>query len=274
LSGPRLELDLLGSRFRIATPGPRWHAFLDELWGDFRTPPAPGADPVEVAERDGRTWLTLPGDSALPFDDPWVLAEVLRYWLVEHAVTRARGVVPLHAAALGRRGRGVLLAGPSGAGKTTLAVALAEAGWALASDDVAPIDAATGLVRPFPKPLSVRARATRAALAGRWRPDWPPRAPEATPLVVPASMFGRQVEPLAPAWLLFIAYGPDEPAGFEPLPGGRAAAMCIEYVRTSGEETVATLARLCRGVRAGHLRYRSTAEALELIEEQLANGQK
>lgn len=50
----------------------------------------------------------------------------LRYELIEFAVfllaARCQGLVPLHAACLGRDGRGVLLLGDSGAGKSTLAL--------------------------------------------------------------------------------------------------------------------------------------------------------
>ncbi len=48
----------------------------------------------------------------------------IRYELLEFAVyvlaARVQGLLPLHAACVGRAGRGVLLVGPSGAGKTTL----------------------------------------------------------------------------------------------------------------------------------------------------------
>jgi hypothetical protein len=50
----------------------------------------------------------------------------LRYELIEFATfvlaTRCVGLVPLHGACLGREGRGILLFGDSGAGKTTLAL--------------------------------------------------------------------------------------------------------------------------------------------------------
>jgi serine kinase of HPr protein (carbohydrate metabolism regulator) len=49
-----------------------------------------------------------------------------RYELIEFAVyvlaARTQGLVPLHAAAVGPRGRGVLLMGDSGAGKSTIAL--------------------------------------------------------------------------------------------------------------------------------------------------------
>src|SRR6202042_2166135 len=50
----------------------------------------------------------------------------LRYELLEFAVfvlaARALGLVPLHAACVGRHGRGILLLGASGSGKSTLAL--------------------------------------------------------------------------------------------------------------------------------------------------------
>ncbi|KZC40230.1 MULTISPECIES: serine kinase [Rhodanobacter] len=50
----------------------------------------------------------------------------LRYELIEFAVftlaTRGLGLVPLHAACVGRQGRGILLLGASGTGKSTLAL--------------------------------------------------------------------------------------------------------------------------------------------------------
>jgi len=60
----------------------------------------------------------------------WLYVESLAYMvLCQHYV------VPLHAACLARGDFGVLLAGPGGSGKTTLAFAGALAGWTFVSDD-------------------------------------------------------------------------------------------------------------------------------------------
>jgi hypothetical protein len=271
LTDDSLELDLLGTRFSIEMPGGRWSAFLRELWHEFEAPPASAPREVRVQEEDGRAMLTLPDHPALPFDDPWQLVEVLRYSIVEQAVERAEALIAFHAAALTKGGAGILCAGPSGAGKTTLAIALAHAGWALAGDDIAPIDAETGLVRPFPKPLSIR-RPELWPGPSPWAGRWPP--PRGGPMLVPADHFARQREPFRPGNLLFIEYAPDEAPEDAPIPPGRAAATSIEYVRPGGPAAVTTLARLCRAAPAARLRYRNSDEAVEMIEELMANRQK
>lgn len=77
----------------------------------------------------------------------------LRYELVEFAIlllaARCQGLVPLHAACVGRNGRGVLLLGDSGAGKSTLALHSLLGGLDFLSEDATFVDPgsmlATGL---------------------------------------------------------------------------------------------------------------------------------
>jgi hypothetical protein len=57
----------------------------------------------------------------------------------------------IHAAAVERDGSALLIAGPSGQGKSTLATRLCETGWRLLSDDAAPIRMDADEVLPFPQ---------------------------------------------------------------------------------------------------------------------------
>jgi hypothetical protein len=75
----------------------------------------------------------------------------VRYELIEFAVyvlaARAQGLMPLHAAAVGYRGRGLLLMGDSGAGKSTMALHCVLQGLEIVSEDgvfVTPALLATG----------------------------------------------------------------------------------------------------------------------------------
>ncbi len=60
---------------------------------------------------------------------------VLQWWIAE------RGGALLHSAAVGVGGEGVLIAGPSGSGKSSTALACVDAGFSFASDDYVLIDA-------------------------------------------------------------------------------------------------------------------------------------
>jgi hypothetical protein len=74
----------------------------------------------------------------------WVSANVgrdtpfLRYFFIEalgYVLLTAAHLAPVHAACIERDGRGILLCGDSGAGKSSLAYACARAGWGYACDD-------------------------------------------------------------------------------------------------------------------------------------------
>lgn len=266
MTGDVLTLDLLGTRFEIAAPEPRWRAFLDELWSELalsaRAPAAEAVVPIRVDDRDEAAWLELPDTPPLRFDDPWALADALRYWLVERAVERAREVVPLHAATVvAPNGAGVLLAGGSGAGKTTLALALVAHGWSLGSDDLAPVDVVTGMIRPFPKPMSVRGGPAALPPRRRW-PDY-----GTGPALVPVGALPHQNAPFPAAALLFIRYDPDADPALEPMGSGEALAACVEYVRSTDRVTIATLGRLLRRARAARLKYPSSDSAVGLIRD-------
>jgi hypothetical protein len=62
----------------------------------------------------------------------------------------------LHAASLSVRDRGVLICGPKGAGKTTIALALAARGHVLLGDETAACVADTGELLPLPRPARVK----------------------------------------------------------------------------------------------------------------------
>ncbi len=86
--------------------------------------------------------------------------EVLPYleWGINwRVIDRHREFLQLHAATLTHAGGGILLAGPSGQGKSTLAAAMMARGWTYLCDEFALIDPRTLHVHPFPKALCIKA---------------------------------------------------------------------------------------------------------------------
>lgn len=75
-----------------------------------------------------------------------------------HVAAHADEAVFVHAGVVGYEGRGVLLPGSSFAGKSTLTAALVAAGATYYSDEYAVFEPGTGLVRAFPRELSLRER--------------------------------------------------------------------------------------------------------------------
>lgn len=64
--------------------------------------------------------------------------------------------IVVHGALLSRNGKGVVIVGPSFAGKSTLATALWQSGWSLMCDDIVFIDTSARTASPAPRRVSLR----------------------------------------------------------------------------------------------------------------------
>jgi hypothetical protein len=85
--------------------------------------------------------------------------------LLFNRLLRARpDAIFFHAAAVGVAGRGVMLLGPRGAGKSTLALALASRGHAFLGDDTACYLPGRGDLVPFPRSPGIRPGPRAAAI--------------------------------------------------------------------------------------------------------------
>jgi hypothetical protein len=86
------------------------------------------------------------------WDEPLTAVDATDYLLgaVLAFVVRLRGAVPLHASAVVIGDHAVLFAGPAGAGKSSLAAALAILGYPVLSDDLVVIDESNGQVHAYP----------------------------------------------------------------------------------------------------------------------------
>ncbi len=104
----------------------------------------------------GGTYQIKGAGPAVATPDLDVALKALDAQIRAHVALRAPRHIFIHAAVVGAYGRAIVIPGSSFSGKTTLALALLEAGATYYSDEFAVLDQ-DGLVHPYAKPLSIRA---------------------------------------------------------------------------------------------------------------------
>ena len=178
----------------------------------------------------------------------------------------------LHASAVARDGRAVIMSGESGSGKSTLAALLGEEGWRLMGDEFTLIDPADGAALAFPRAVSLK-NAAIAEVAARVDPARLGPLLAGTPkgdirhLVPRADAIAAMHEPARPALLLFPRFGGD--VAIEPMGEGEAFVRLTEastnYVAL-GEVGFAALTRLVRETPAFGISYPDSAAGMALVE--------
>ena len=152
-------------RIRIQSPLDDIGDGLALLYGDYTIVEPPAVADFHVAVRpvrgprrwfrpqveflfdDLQPFMPLPRAQALP-----LLEWGLNWSVSSHIHT----LLIIHAAAIERHGRAMVLPAPPGSGKSTLCGALVHAGWRLLSDELTMIDLATGRIVPLARPVNLK----------------------------------------------------------------------------------------------------------------------
>lgn len=179
----------------------------------------------------------------------------------------------LHASAVARDGRAVIMSGESGSGKSTLAALLGEGDWRLMGDEFTLIDPARGDALAFPRAVSLKNEAI-AEVAARVDPARLGPLLAGTPkgdirhLIPRGEAIATMHEPARPALLLFPRFGGE--MAIEPMGEGEAFVRLTEastnYVAL-GEAGFAALARLVRETPAFGISYPDSAAGTALVEQ-------
>jgi HprK-related kinase A len=167
------------------------------------------------------------------------------------------------------------MTGESGAGKSTLAAILGEQGWRLLGDEFALLDPDSGMIAPFPRPISLKNGAI-GLFADAVSPDRLGPLLRDTPkgairhLRPNAEALARMAEPAKPALILFPRYGRQQEEAVRPVGASevfvRLTQASTNYV-AMGERGFAALTSLVRATPACAIDYRDAAGATALVEQ-------
>ena len=260
-----ITIDLVGTLFAVESDDPLFLGFIRRLWEPSVV--SRSGDPVIIrAERNVDGWtVRLPSELPSEHKDAWQAADGMRYWLLEHALAGAEGIVDLHAAVVTRRGDALLLVGESGVGKSTLTLALVEGGWTFLSDDMAPIGSDDGLIRPFPKPIGIKDNTRWEELGHYWNDrDWPP-PPRSSFLISPAALPRVGSHPVRARWVVFPEFDPRSGPSLVAITAAQAVSRCSDFTRRLTASSVSVLSRLCRDASTVAVRYPDSDSAIDLI---------
>lgn len=266
--------------FRV---GSRWREPVDQL----RTLYAgyPQGEPADFTVRldapnPMRRWLrpsvAIAGDYMLPEAAPLPLAHALlaaeMAMNLQLALGHRRHLL-LHASAVERDGRALVMTGDSGAGKSTLATMLASRGWRFMGDEFVLIDPTTGHAFAMPRLVSLKneaiGEAARRWPAARFGPQMV-GTPKGTicHLVPDAAAVAAMDRAAVPALLLFPRFG--HARGVTPVAPGEAFVRLTQAsanYTALGEPGFETLVRLATSIPRVAIDYPDTDTALALVDE-------
>ena len=269
-------------QFRIGSDWPEPVAALESLYAGYPKDPERTADATVrlFAARPWRRWLRpsvhIGGDFVVPDALPLPLSMGLLAAEMGMNLQVALGWrrhMLLHASAVARDGRAVVMSGESGSGKSTLAALLGEGDWRLMGDEFTLIDPVAGDALAFPRAISLKNEAI-AEMAGRGDAARLGPLLAGTPkgdirhLIPRADAIAAMHQPVRPALILFPRFG-GEPA-IEPMGEGEAFVRLTEastnYIAL-GEAGFAALTRLVRTTPAFGIAYPDSASGIALVEQ-------
>jgi HprK-related kinase A len=266
--------------FRI---GSRWAQPVQQLaalYADYPTPDIPDftvrLDAPGLLRRFVRRQVAIDGDYMLPDAVPLPFGQALLAAEMGMNLQMALGWrrhLLLHASAVEREGRALIMTGLSGSGKSTLSAMLGQHGWRFMGDEFVLLDLESGAAVPFPRLISLKNEAIGAmqatALDGLFGPlmRGTPKG-DIRHLVPPPDAIARMSEPAIPALLLFPRFGYSG-AVREVAPGEtfmRMTQASTNYVAL-GEAGFRAMTRFIQSVPARAIDYEDGDEAKALVEK-------
>ncbi len=211
---------------------------------------------------------------------PWYERAAPFRWLFDGLADRL-DMSTLHAAVVGRNGRGVLIAGRGSTGKSTLALAALGRGLDFVGDDYCLLSQRSGGAVTYPLYTTAKWK-TDASVAPGWlrnvRPDAVDKTQMKNILHVDLARPGQPVSQLSVEAIIAPAFAPDDDSSPRLVPiSGRAAlrflaASTIALSEGDGELLVRSLGDLVRSVPAFRLLMPRDPDASVAVIDALLSG--
>jgi hypothetical protein len=230
---------------------------------------------VLAGKEPGTLALQMNRNTVYEGTDEGRLAELLMSGVCHDLADRSRGGLLIHAGAMAWRGKAVLLAGAVGAGKTTMALWLANRGLVYLTDEMVFAGYGSLTLKPFVRPLNLKSP-SRKPLKDAF--DFEAHAGDlmATPAgdLIPPAVLGTTGErdDLPPALFLFPRYVPGGDASLERLTGAQAGLelmQCLVNARNLPDHGFKAAVRLGASAPACRLSYGSFDQIAHRIDELL-----
>jgi hypothetical protein len=229
----------------------------------------PRAEQAELVYELARGRIVRDGVD-LALEDPDDLIPLFEMDLYDQVVARCAPGWVLHAAALDINGRALVLCGASGAGKTTLTLALTRRGFRLLSEEVVWIDK-VGVVRGLARPIHMPADSLqRASIPAAWMQlPYPIRGRDdvrrENVLVIPSQQT-FELGPLPLHTIVRIGHGADWPVYLRPSPHPRALQRLWDRALRQDDAGLEAATEVLRAYGSYELSSTTEREALDLLE--------
>jgi hypothetical protein len=272
----RRLVSFAGSAVAVEYSGARTAAIVDFL---YRYIPASSDVPPHVIYRvtsDARSGaLHLYRDGTLIYkgDSEAVLAELLMGDANYHLADRSRGGLLFHAAGLVWQGKGIILPGKIGAGKTTLTAWLLAQGLDYLTDELVFVPHGADTIQTLTRPLNVK-KSSRAALQTALPFDLKAQATRilSTPrsdLIPPDLLRPVQLSKPPLGLMIFPRYLPNSEFSLRPLSkaqAGLALMECLINARNLPDHGFSEIIRLAQAAPAYQLSYANFDQIGDLTE--------
>lgn len=266
-----LRFDILGCRVGIATRSRLVERLVGRLYRDYTDTSAEPPDTllqVSPISQDGKLrWTLAAGREPVScHPDLGTALNVLEYEICRRVIDRRRDLVMLHGALVSRDGMALFISGKSGAGKTTLSLALSARGFHVETDDVALFEASSMRFHPIPRCFHLDSRSKQLLRATGVQM---PETSERHSFVTPADLRACATRGPTPNVLIALTRTESDSATLATLTQAEMTGLLMRESGWGGHsaaEVLSALVRLTRQARCYQLTMGSLDASVKVLD--------